>query len=103
MMDMRPEDFAEKKPQGEYDFQKAVNALDSMNEKQLATLISLAEEAQRQKKHERRKSEIIAEMNDLFAELIEMDYCLFFKPDRGCPVEIEGSIYEQGAGQIYID
>ena len=103
MMDMRPEDFAEKKPKGEYDFQKAVNALDGMNEAQLSTLISLAEDAQRRKKHDRRRGEIIAALNDLFAELVEMDCCLFFNTGKGCPVEIEGSVYELGAGQIYID
>jgi hypothetical protein len=103
MMDMRPEDFAEKKPKAEYDFQKAVNALDGMNEAQLSTLISLAEEAQRRKKHDRRRAEIIAEMNDLFAELIEMDCCLYFNTGKGSPVEVEGDVYEQGAGQIYIN
>lgn len=103
MMDMRPEDFAEKKPKTEYDFQKAVNALDGMNENQLSTLISLAEEAQRRKKHDRRRAEIVAEMNDLFAELIEMDCSIFFNSGKGYPIEIEGSIYEQGAGQFYIN
>ena len=102
MMDMRPEDFAEKKPKGEYDFQKAVNALDSMNENQLSTLISLAEEAQRRKKHDRRRAEIIAKLNDLFAELVEMDCVLYYKNGKRYELEIDGEVTEEEPGKIFI-
>lgn len=103
MMDMRPEDFEEKKPKGEYDFQKAVNALEGMTLEQLDALIGTVQDLLEMKKTEQRRNEIIAELNDLFAELIEMDCCLFFNTGKGYPVEIEGSVSEQGAGQIYID
>lgn len=102
MMDMRPEDFVEKKPKNGYDFQKMVNSLDDLNETQLATLMSLAEEAKERKKHDRRRAEIIAELTDLFAELAEMDCSCYYQSDKGYPLEIEGNVYESGIGMIYI-
>lgn len=99
MMDMRPEDF----PKKELNFEEISGGLNRLNDEQLYKLESWIQDLRERRKTERRRNEIIAEMNDLFAELLEMDCCLFFNTGKGYPIEIEGSIYEQGAGQIYIN
>ena len=99
MMDMRPEDF----PKKELNFEEISGGLNRLNDEQLYKLESWIQDLRERRKTERRRNEIIAEMNDLFAELLEMDCCLCFNTGKGYPVEVEGSIYEQGAGQIYIN
>lgn len=99
MMDMRPEDF----PKKELNFEEISGGLNRLDDEQLYKLESWIQDLRERRKTERRRNEIIAELNDLFAELVEMDCCLFFNTGKGYPVEVEGSIYEQGAGQIYIN
>ena len=99
MMDMRPEDF----PKKELNFEEISGGLSRLNDEQLYKLESWIQDLRERRKTERRRNEIIAEMNDLFAELIEMDCCLYFNTGKGYPVELDGSIYEQGAGQIYLN
>lgn len=99
MMDMRPEDF----PKKELNFEEISGGLNRLNDEQLYKLESWIQDLRERRKTERRKNEIIAEINDLFAELIEMDCCLYFNTGKRDPIELDGSVYEQGAGQIYID
>lgn len=99
MMDMRPESF----PKKELNFEEISGGLNRLDDEQLYKLESWIQDLRERRKTERRRNEIIAEMNDLFAELVEMDCSIFFNSGKGYPVEVEGSIYEQGAGQIYIN
>lgn len=99
MMDMRPESF----PKKELNFEEISGGLNRLNDEQLYQLESWIQDLRERRKTERRRNEIISELNDLFAELLEMDCCLFFNTGKGYTVEVEGSIYEQGAGQIYIN
>ena len=78
-----------------------MDMLNAMSLEQLDALITTVRELTEAKKAAQRKNEIIAEMNDLFAELIEMNCCLYVNTDKDT-VEIEGDVCEQGSGEIYI-
>lgn len=99
MMDMRPEDF----PKKELKFEEISGGLNRLSDEELYKLESWVQDLRERRKQEKRKNEIIAEMNNLFAELIEMDCCFYFNTGKGYPVEVDGEVYEQGAGQIYIN
>ena len=98
MMDMRPEDF----PKKELNFEEISGGLNRLNDEQLYQLESWIQDLRERRKTERRRNEIISELNNLFAELIEMNCLLYFDAGKGYPIEANGNICEQGSGQIYI-
>ena len=73
-----------------------------MNDDELVAVIAMAQEAIEAHRKNRRKAEIIVELNDLLTELIEMDCGLYFVSGQGVPVEMVGTIYDTGDDQIFI-
>lgn len=98
MMDMRPESF----PKKELNFEAISDRLNCLDDEQLFKLESWIQDLRERRKTERRRNEIISELNNLFAELIEMNCLLYFDAGKGYPIEVDGNVCEQGSGQIYI-
>lgn len=98
MMDMRPEDF----PKKELNFEEISGGLNRLDDEQLYKLESWIQDLRERRKTERRRNEIIAEMNDLFAELVEMDCVLYYKNGKRYELEIDGEVTEEEPGKIFI-
>lgn len=74
----------------------------NMNDDELVAVVAMAQEAIENHRRNRRKAEVIAEINDLFSELYELDCSIYFVNGKDVPEELEGSAFDTGDNQIFI-
>lgn len=79
-----------------------LDMLSTLTVDELNQIIANAQDLLEMKKTEQRRGEIIAELNDLFAELVEMDCVLYYKNGRRYELEIDGEVIEEEPGKIVI-
>lgn len=79
-----------------------LDMLSTLTVDELNQIIANAQDLLEMKKTEQRRGEIISELNDLFAELIEMDCVLYYKNGRRYELEIDGEVIEEEPGKIVI-